>query len=81
MMARTRVGKYTRGYAYARAGGMAVAAQLGREYVDRDHDEGLALDRAREDKLNRCKECGAPNDDGEGWDGLCGNCADRLEGK
>lgn len=24
-----------------------------------------------------CSECGAPTDDGEGWDGLCGNCADR----
>lgn len=26
-------------------------------------------------------ECGAPNDDGEGWDGKCGNCADREEMK
>lgn len=24
-----------------------------------------------------CSECGSPTDDGEGWDGLCGNCADR----
>lgn len=24
-------------------------------------------------------ECGAPLDDGEGYDGLCGNCADRAE--
>ena len=24
-----------------------------------------------------CRECGAPTDDGEGWDGLCGNCSDR----
>lgn len=26
-----------------------------------------------------CRECGGPNDDGEGWDGLCGVCADRAE--
>jgi len=23
--------------------------------------------------------CGAPLDDGEGWNGLCGGCADRAE--
>lgn len=28
---------------------------------------------------NVCRECGEPNDNGEGWDGLCGNCADRAE--
>jgi hypothetical protein len=26
-----------------------------------------------------CSECGDPTDDGEGWDGRCGNCADALE--
>lgn len=26
-----------------------------------------------------CRECGGPTDDGEGWDGLCGDCADRRE--
>jgi len=26
-----------------------------------------------------CRICGAQNDDGEGWDGLCGNCSDRAE--
>ena len=25
-----------------------------------------------------CRQCGEPADDGEGWDGLCGNCADRA---
>lgn len=30
-----------------------------------------------EDDERKCRECGEPNDDGEGWDGLCGNCADR----
>lgn len=33
------------------------------------------LEEAIEDQA--CTECGAFNDDGEGWDGLCGNCADR----
>lgn len=33
---------------------------------------------------DRCRDpfdenCRAPLDDGEGWDGACGNCADRLE--
>lgn len=26
-----------------------------------------------------CRTCGEPSDDGEGWDGECGNCADRRE--
>jgi len=26
-----------------------------------------------------CEQCGAPLDDGEGWDGLCGSCADMAE--
>ena len=26
-----------------------------------------------------CAKCGAPLDDGEGWNGLCGNCADIAE--
>ena len=29
-----------------------------------------------------CTKCGAVNaDNGEGWDGLCGNCADKAEDK
>ncbi len=28
-----------------------------------------------------CSQCGAPLDDGEGYDGSCGNCADRAEAK
>lgn len=31
------------------------------------------------DDQNACRECGEPNDNGEGFDGLCGNCADRAE--
>lgn len=27
-----------------------------------------------------CRECGGLANDGEGYDGLCGNCADRSEG-
>ena len=26
-----------------------------------------------------CGQCGSYNDDGEGYDGLCGNCADAAE--
>lgn len=29
----------------------------------------------------KCSECGSPCDDGEGYDGLCGNCADRAAEK
>lgn len=25
-----------------------------------------------------CRTCGDPSDNGEGWDGECGNCADRT---
>lgn len=28
-----------------------------------------------------CTQCGAATDDGEGWDGLCGNCADKNLGE
>lgn len=28
-----------------------------------------------------CSRCGESADDGEGWNGLCGNCADRQEGE
>jgi hypothetical protein len=44
-----------------------VAEAMG---YDRDEDE---------DEFNTCTECGEPNDDGEGWNGLCGNCADKAE--
>lgn len=29
----------------------------------------------------RTPGCWAPTDDGQGWDGMCGNCADRAEAK
>ncbi|GBG14291.1 uncharacterized protein NMK_1857 [Novimethylophilus kurashikiensis] len=28
---------------------------------------------------SHCAQCGKPLDDGEGWDGKCGNCADHTE--
>lgn len=31
--------------------------------------------------VEACRTCGEPNDDGEGWDGECGNCADATEHK
>lgn len=34
-----------------------------------------AIDKATGDES--CTECGDDADDGEGWDGKCGNCADR----
>lgn len=34
---------------------------------------GTEFDKEADDK---CRKCGEPNDDGEGWNGLCGNCAD-----
>jgi hypothetical protein len=37
------------------------------------------LSALEEADANRCRVCGEPNDDGEGWDSMCGNCADRAE--
>lgn len=30
-------------------------------------------------KQAACRVCGDSADNGEGWDGMCGNCADRAE--
>lgn len=39
-----------------------------------------AVVRALEERLESlCTQCGASTDDGEGWDGLCGSCADVAE--
>lgn len=43
--------------------------------------EYLGTPAAEEDTLedlDRCSNCGGPDDDGEGYDGYCGNCADRA---
>jgi hypothetical protein len=37
------------------------------------------LDEVRDDIV--CTECGAYNNDGEGYDGKCGDCADRSSGE
>lgn len=35
---------------------------------------------AKEEKeAELCVQCGQPADNGEGYNGLCGSCADRLE--
>lgn len=34
---------------------------------------------ADHEALLGCTSCGTPLDDGEGWNGLCGNCADKAE--
>lgn len=39
--------------------------------------EDFALDCWNVDAADMCDQCGEPNDDGEGEDGLCGNCADK----
>jgi hypothetical protein len=38
---------------------------------------GIDGPEAEGEATGTCRECGDPTDDGEGWDGLCGNCADR----
>lgn len=37
--------------------------------------------RGPDDKsaVDKCRACGKPNDDGEGYAGYCGNCADKLQ--
>lgn len=42
-------------------------------------DSAWALAKVNDEDENFCTECGEPNDDGEGFDGLCGPCADRKE--
>jgi len=38
------------------------------------------IEQAEDDmELDTCTQCGEPDDDGEGWDGLCGSCADRHQ--
>jgi hypothetical protein len=38
-------------------------------------DDDVVVDDVVDDV---CRECGGRNDDGEGFDGLCGSCADRA---
>ena len=45
--------------------------------IDFDNALSFATDNYSEEKLNTCSECGEPNDNGDGYNGLCGNCADK----
>lgn len=45
--------------------GCYVSARIWCSFMDTEFDKDAA-----------CPECGQPTDDGEGYDGLCGNCAD-----
>lgn len=64
-----------------------TAEHPGSEALDRafiDVVNKVALDHGFIGAVNKvavdpaCDFCGEPNDDGEGYDGLCGNCADRV---
>jgi hypothetical protein len=37
-----------------------------------------AAESDEDDDLDKCSNCGEPNNNGEGWNGLCGNCADAA---
>lgn len=61
--------------------GVVHAACVEHDYARHDEVQGvltkvLAHLRTAGEK---CSECGDACDDGEGWDGKCGNCADRDE--
>jgi hypothetical protein len=44
----------------------AIIESLEANGIEEENDEGV------------CRTCGGPNDNGEGWDGECGDCADRT---
>lgn len=71
-----------------RAAGYRWGAGSWHGYLDklpeRWRDEGQEQDPAQEQDQAPsgpvvCRACGEPADDGEGWDGLCGNCADKAQ--
>ena len=41
--------------------------------------QAVVEDAPEDEDEESCYECGASLDDGEGYDGLCGNCADAAE--
>lgn len=46
--------------------------------------DGECLEEAQtgqDDARCRNEECDGDTNDGEGWNGFCGNCADRLHNK
>lgn len=42
-------------------------------------DDVVQVDVAEHDEEERCSQCGADLGNGEGCDGRCGDCADRME--
>lgn len=57
-------------------GGAAVCSEPGCD--EPAHEAGLCED-CHDDVICAAEDCEERNDDGEGFDGLCGNCADRAE--
>lgn len=60
----------------------AIEAGYNDDYLTAQQHQGKDLNSilcagCHED--THCRSCGEPSDDGEGYDGLCGNCADRVE--
>ena len=63
------------------------AADMGPVEVQLDEDivrvfpaaQAVVEDAPEDEDEESCYECGASLDDGEGYDGLCGNCADAAE--
>jgi hypothetical protein len=58
-----------------------VHGRIGLDEMDDNELCDFALDCYELDEQNFCDECGAPSNDGEGENGLCGNCADRHVNK
>jgi antitoxin component of RelBE/YafQ-DinJ toxin-antitoxin module len=69
-----------------RAQGIAMSTALRgfmRSFIEQSQDgleSNLPADLDEQEiEAGLCAECGQLADDGEGYDGLCGSCADRLE--
>ncbi len=59
---------------------MARIADLHVAAVDEQEAQAAAEQESEEDTVDDfCRECGGDNTRGEGYDGLCGNCADRAQ--
>lgn len=58
---------------YLTSRGLVPTSWVTRIYPHDDEDE----DDEDEVDYNKCRICGEPNDGGDGWDYMCGNCADR----
>ena len=49
--------------------------------ADVDEEEQCPQHCERSNTIPLCKVCGEDNNDGEGWNGRCGNCADIAQRK